>query len=164
MGVEATQHEVEANRLSDAQNVIQDRVVKVVGRVRELPEGDADFAKEIALLRRVATVMTEAADILAQPNTGPPAIAAETEAIELLLQSKRINPNGGGGGGANPGGGGTGDTQDAAIALVGAGFNQKEVRESQGTEQATGESGTNLPEEYRAGLNQYFRQLEQAAN
>ena len=50
--------------------------------------------------------MDEATEILARPETGSPAIAAETEAIELLLQSKRINPKGGGGGGSNPGGGG----------------------------------------------------------
>ncbi len=34
-----------------------------------------------------------------RPRPAPPAIAAETDAIELLLQSKRINPKGGGGGG-----------------------------------------------------------------
>ena len=57
------------------------------------------------------------------------AIAAETEAIELLLKSKKINPRGGGGGGANPGGGGGGTTNDSALALLGAGLNEKEVRE-----------------------------------
>ncbi len=36
--------------------------------------------------------MDEAAGILARPNTGKAAIGAETEVIELLLQSKRINP------------------------------------------------------------------------
>ena len=41
--------------------------------------------------------MTEASTILARADTGSPAIAAETEAIELLLQSRRFNPNGDGG-------------------------------------------------------------------
>ena len=54
--------------------------------------------------------MSDATEILARPETGGPAIAAETEAIELLLQSQRINPKGGGGGGSTPGGGGTGTT------------------------------------------------------
>ena len=141
-------------------NRLEDRVVKVVERIRQLPDGDADFAKEIALLGQVSHVMQDAAGILAGPETGPPAIAAETEAIELLLRSKRINPNGGGGGGANPGGGGSGTTQDSALALLGAGLNQKEVREDQGTEQAVGETGPVWPEEYRAGLDQYFSRLE----
>jgi hypothetical protein len=82
----------------------------------------------------------------------------------LLLQSKRINPNCGGGGGANPGGGGGGTTQDSALALLGAGLNEKEVRESQDTEQATGESGSALPEEFRHGLDQYFDRLEERVN
>jgi hypothetical protein len=161
---EATKYGAEAERLSKSQTKIDDRVVKVVERIRELPDADAEFAKEIALLGRVSSVMGEAAGILAGPETGAPAIAAETEAIELLLQSKRINPRGGGGGGANPGGGGTGTTQDSALALLGDGLNQKEVRESQDTEQATGESGDALPEEFRHGLDQYFDRLEEEIN
>ena len=94
--------------------------------------------------------------------TAPPisAVAAETEAIELLLKSKRINPNGGGGGGSTPGHGGGGNTQDSALALLGAGLNQKEVRESPGTQQSVGETGPVWPEEFRAGLDKYFSGLE----
>jgi hypothetical protein len=158
--IEAAKRSAEANRLSDSQRVFEGRVSKVVDRIRELPDGDADFAKEIALLRQVSSVMKDAAGILAGPETGPPAIAAETEAIELLLKSKRINPNGGGGGGSNPGGGGSGTTQDSALALLGAGLNQKEVRENQGTQQSVGETGPVWPEEFRAGLDQYFGRLE----
>ena len=89
--------------------------------------------------------MGEATEILAQPETGKPAIAAETEAIELLLQSKRINPKGGGGGGSTPGGGGTGTTNDSALALFGGGVNDKEVREDRGISQATGEPARPCP-------------------
>ena len=158
--VEAKKHVAEAKRLSVSQTGFQDRVVKVVERIRALPDGDADFAKEIALLKQVSAVMKDASHILAGPETGPPAIAAETEAIELLLKSKRINPNGGGGSGANPGHGGTGDTQDTALTMLGAGLNQKEVRESPGTQQSVGETGPVWPEEFRAGLDQYFSGLE----
>src|SRR5262249_11872309 len=128
--VEAKKHVAEAKRLSVSQTGFQDRVVKVVERIRALPDGEADFAKEIALLGQVSTVMKDATKILAKPETGPPAVAAETEAIELLLKSKRINPKSGGGGGSSPGGGGKGDTQDSALAMLGTGMNQKEVRES----------------------------------
>jgi hypothetical protein len=158
--VDVKKHAAEATRLSGTQHVLGDRVVKVIDRIRQLPDGDADFAKEIALLRQVSKVMKDATGILASTETGPPAIAAETEAIELLLKSKRINPKAGGGGGANPGGGGTGSTQDSALALLGAGLNQKEVRESPGTQQSVGETGPVWPEEYRAGLDQYFSRLE----
>ena len=133
---------------------------KSPSRIRELPNGEAEFAKEIKLLTAVSSVMSEATGILAQPNTGRPAIAAETEAIELLLQSKRINPKGGGGGGSTPGGGGGGTTTDSALALLGGGLNDKEVREDHAIAQATGESGPALPEEFRAGLDEYFNRLE----
>ena len=39
-------------------------------------------------------------------------------------------------------------------------MNDKEVREDRGVSQATGESGSALPEEFRAGLDEYFNRLE----
>jgi len=81
-----------------------------------------------------------------------------------LLQSKRINPKaGGGGGGSNPGGGGGGTTHDSALTLLGTGVNAKEVREDRGVSQATGERGSTLPEEFRAGLDEYFNRLERGS-
>ena len=145
------------------QKGIQDRTEKVTQQIRELPDGESEFPKEIALLDQVAEVMGEAAEILDRPETGSPAIGAETEAIELLLQSKRINPKGGGGGGSTPGGGGKGRTHDSALALIGGGVNEKEVREDHGVSQATGESGPAFPEEFRAGLDEYFNRLEKGA-
>ena len=97
------------------------RVDKVIERIGQLPDAESEFAYEIDLLGKVAGVMGEATGILARPETGSEAIAAETEAIELLLRSQRINPKGGGGGGANPGGGGTGKTVDSAMALLAVG-------------------------------------------
>ena len=131
--------------------------------IKKLPDGESEFGYEIGLLGKVSGVMQEAAAILAQPETGVPAIGAETEAIELLLQSKRINPKGGGGGGSTPGGGGGGKTLDSALALFGGGVNDKEVREDRGVSQATGETGSALPEEFRAGLDEYFNRLERGA-
>ncbi len=84
--------------------------------------------------------MGDASGILAMADTGAGAIAAETEAIELLLKSKRINPKAGGGGGTSPGGGGQGTTNDSALALVGTGVNEKESRERREVQQAVGEN------------------------
>jgi hypothetical protein len=152
----------EASRLSDTQTELENRTQEVTERIRQLPEGEAQFAKEIMLLQTVVGVMNEAAEILRRPDTGSPAIAAETEVIELLLQSRRFNPNGGGGGGGStPGGGGGGTTTDSALALVGTGVNAKEVREDRGTTQSVGNSGEKLPEEFRSGLDEYFSRLEQ---
>ena len=153
----------QAQQLSKSQDGLKVRVDKVVDQIRQLPDAESEFAYEINLLGKVADVMNEATGILARPETGSEAIAAETEAIELLLRSRRINPRGGGGGGANPGGGGTGKTIDSAMALLGSGVNQKEVREDRGVSQVTGESGPVLPEEFRAGLDEYFNRLERDA-
>src|SRR5690606_24132589 len=154
-GVSPEDHEEEAARLAETQESLATRVSDVVGRIRELPDAEQEFGKELALLGEVELVMDDAAGILGEPHTGDRAIAAETEAIELLLRSKRINPNGGGGGGDSPGGGGGGTTKDTALALLGSGLNQKEVREDTGTTQAVGETGTSYPEEFRAGLDEY---------
>jgi hypothetical protein len=145
--------------LSKTQDGLRVRIDKVTERIRDLPDGDTAFAREIALLEAVSPVMAEATDILGRPDTGRKAIAAETEAIELLLQSRRFNA-GGGTGGDNPGGGGGGDTNDSALSLIGRGTNEKEVRQSSGTAQATGETGSTLPEEFRTGLDAYFNRLE----
>lgn len=160
--VEKEKYTTEANKLSQTQKELQDRTEKVTQRIRELPDGEKHFFREIALLTKVGTVMDETVGILAKPETGSPAIAAETEIIELLLQSKRINPkSGGGGSGSSPGGGGGGNTVDSAIALLGKGANEKEHREERDVSQATGDSGPTLPEEFRAGLDEYFNRLEQ---
>ena len=158
--IAAEEHKQQATKLSGTQDELRVRIDKVVERIRELPEAQTAFAKEIQLLGMVSLVMNDAAGILARPETGRPAIAAETEAIELLLQSKRINPRAGGGGGSNPGGGGGGTTQDSALSLVGSGVNDKEVRDDRGISQSTGDAGPSLPEEFRAGLDEYFNRLE----
>ena len=159
--LEEDAYQKEAKKLSERQGVLEGRIAKVVDRIYELKNGAEEFGKEIQLLNTVGLVMEETIDILAQPETGAPAIAAETEIIELLLQSKRINPSGGGGGGgASPGGGGGGTTTDAALALLGKGINKDEVRSDDEVTQAVGESGPVLPEEFRAGLDEYFNQLE----
>jgi hypothetical protein len=158
--IPADEHKLQGMKLSVAQADLRVRIDKVIDRIRELPDGESDFAKEIKLLGMVSFVMNEATEILARPETGNPAIAAETEAIELLLQSKRINPKGGGGGGSSPGGGGGGTTQDSALSLIGTGANDKEVREDRGISQATGNTGPALPEEFRAGLDEYFNRLD----
>ena len=159
-GLETKEYAQQAGAASETQSTLAERIAKLTVRIRELPDGEQEFAYEIALLGKVEEVMNEATAILARPETGPAAIGAETEAIELLLKSKRINPRGGGGGGSSPGGGGSGTTLDAALALFGAGVNEKEVREERDVGQATGVAGQSLPEEFRAGLDKYFNRIE----
>ena len=155
----------QAEKLADRQDALTDRVVDLVDRLLEEPEGEQQFAPEIQLFEKVEEVMAEATDILAEPDTGPQAIAAETEVIELLLAAQASAGNGGGGGGGGgsggvtPGGGGTGTATSAALALVGRG--NRSGRGAGGEkDQATGTSGRVLPEEFRAGLDAYFNKFE----
>ena len=66
----------QANKLSETQDGLGERVLKVTERIRELPDGEAQFAYEINLLETVAVLMNETTEILARPETGPPAIGA----------------------------------------------------------------------------------------
>lgn len=155
-------HRSRATKLSQTQGELRGRVNEASRRMAELPDGVASFAREIALLGQVSGVMSEAVEILARPETGAPAIGAESEIIELLLQAKRCNPKGGGGGGGStPGGGGADDlAQQPAIALLGSGANIEARPGARDVQQASGEAGRVLPEEFRAGLDEYFNRLE----
>lgn len=149
-------------RLGDRQAELRNRTEDVTQAIRDLPESAENFSKEIGLLSQVSVVMTEAEDILRTPETGDRAIAAETEAIELLLEAKRQKkPNGGGGGGSDPGGGGSGDTEVAALALVGTGLDIQSRPEETDVRQSTGMAGPVFPEEFKRGLDEYFQKYEQ---
>jgi hypothetical protein len=50
------------------------------------------------------------------------------------------------------------------MALLGGGVHDKELREDRGVSQATGEAGPALPEEFRAGLDEYFNRLEKGTS
>lgn len=156
------QYATDAQKLSAQQTKLRERVDAAVKRVGELPDALSNFGYELELLNTVSRVMDEAVGILARPETGPSAIAAETEVIELLLRAKRCNPkSGGGGGGSSPGGGGAEDAaEQPALALVGSGANEKARPDQRDVQQSSGEAGRTLPEEFRAGLDEYFNQLE----
>jgi hypothetical protein len=147
--------------LAGTQDGIAKLVIEAIDAIRELPNAAA-FGREVGLLTRVEEVMREAQSFLAASETGPPAIAAETEAIELLLQSRRAG-GGGGGGGWAPGGGGGGTTQQAALALLGSGEERAARPVPRVTGQATGTAGSQFPAEFRSGLDAFFSGLEGAS-
>jgi hypothetical protein len=161
--LEIVKYQQEAQPLAQSQGELAQRVADVVADIRGIPEGEAKFPQEIGLLSQVEEVMREAEGLLQEPNTGPETIAAETEAIELLLQARRCNPKGGGGGGgASPGAGGGGETEETALALIGLGDERNANYEVRQVSQATGTGGAALPAEFRAGLDAYFTALEES--
>ena len=150
----------QAVQLAQNQHDVRQRLERVVADIARLPDGEARYADDLRLLKSVLPVMRDAGEILATPETGPPAVAAETEAIELLLKSNQVNPGTGGGGGTAGSGGGGGAEPTSPLALVGAGINQQEQRQSPDAPQSIGVSGISLPEEFRRGLDEYFNRLE----
>jgi hypothetical protein len=157
----AQKHHQRSLALADSQEDLNDRIDVVVEKILSLPNSGS-FGKELALLSRVSEVMAESTSILSRPDTGPESIACETEIIELLLQTRRIQPKGGGGGGGStPGGGGGGTTEASALALVGTGADENAHIVDRQVGQATGEAGRELPAEFRKGLDAYFNALEE---
>lgn len=147
----------------------------------ELAEDTREIAREIGLLPNAnerliqaqrakvslaADVMDEAETILAEPDTGPKAIAAISEVIEILLETQRTpNTPSGGGGGQSPGGGSSGGLTAiaSALRLLGMGMGDDSGTafiEKRSPKQATGKAGRVLPEEFRQGLDTYFNVLE----
>ncbi len=152
--------------LSDTQYEIAEDTREVARQINLLPTAAEPFIQEqYAKVSMAAEVMEEAESILAKPDTGPKAIAAISEVIEILLQTKRTpnSPSGGGGGGDTPGGGSGGALASivSALRLTGGGDDSGTAFiEKRAPKQAVGKTGRVLPEEFRQGLDAYFNTLE----
>ncbi len=149
-----------AESLLVTQEDIADRTEAVLEQIKDLPEGEKKYAKQIAQISEAVVAMWDAADILSQPNTGPDAIGAETEAIECLLRAKRAKP------GAKPGDSAAGKYQTgvdgglAAMELEGdSDEDQAKVNDTY-VGQSTGRAESDHPEEFKSGLDRYFELLE----
>jgi len=154
-------YSADAGKLGDSQADITTHTTSAINDILALPDGAQKFGKDLNLLKQVAQVMNESQGILHTPETGAPAVGAETEAIELLLQSKRQGKNGGGGGGSNPGGGsGPAQATQAALADLGPGDDAQTVVHARPVGQATGVAGQQFPDEFKSGLDSYFGLLE----
>lgn len=147
--------------LEEKQADLRGRIDGVVTDIAGLPDGARQFGQEIQLLMLVSDVMREARAVLARPDTGPEAIAAETEAIELLLQANRNKSSKGGGGGSKPGGSSHSGGAGSALSDIGIGPAGEEAHAQPSREvgQSTGKAGRELPEEFRRGLDAYFNRL-----
>lgn len=154
-----------ATELAEVQRELRDQTYGAVQSIESLPFGPRRFEEPIKLLTAVSQIMGEARNIIAKPDTGEEAVAAQTEAIELLLQTRRNNPNGGGGGGGDSSGGGGSGTagKRSALAGLGPGADQGSNADDRDVDQSTGRDGRKFPEEFRSGLDAYFNELERGA-
>jgi hypothetical protein len=149
-----------ATRLSLMQDDIGKRTYQALTEISQLPNAKS-FSKEMQLLNTVTGVMKEAYQLLDKIQTDAPVIAAETEAIELLLQSRRQPPGSGGGGGDSPGSSSSGsEVASSALQDIGPGSDSNARAEQRQVGQTTGKAGKEAPEEFKTGLDAYFNALE----
>ena len=148
----------EYNERSKSLNQTQQRLTsdsrEVAAKIRALPNAEERLIQaQLQKVTRAAVVMDEVQEILSQPDTGPKAIAAITEVIEILLETARI-PNAPMVVKAPP-------TSSPALRLLGLGDDGgRAFIEKRAPRQATGKAGRILPEEFRQGLDAYFDALE----
>jgi len=150
-----------AGPLADEQEDLVFRTDNVIQDIRELPEGEFEFEREIQMLRGARAAMDEAFVLLDDELTSAPTVAAETEAIELLLRSRRSGGAGGGGGGSTPGSGGNGGTDaTSALALAGRAIGANEEVEERDVDRSTPRTASRIPAEFIEVLGRYFDALE----
>ena len=140
--------------LYDTQITLTEDTREVAAQISLLPNAhESLIQRQLQKIGEAADVMEAVEDILAEPNTGPKAIAAITEVIEILLDTQR-EPNAPMVANAPP-------ATAAALILVGVGDdNGNAFIENRSPRQATGKTGRVLPEEFRQGLDAYFDALE----
>lgn len=140
--------------LYDTQITLTEDTHEVAAQISLLPNAQERLIQQqLAKVTAAAEVMDEVEDILAEPDTGPKAIAAITEVIEILLQTCRI-PN-------TPMITTAPPATAAALMLMGIGDDTSTAFiENRSPRQATGKAGGVLPEEFRQGLDAYFNVLE----
>ena len=150
-----------AGPLAEEQEDLVFRTDNVIQDIRELPEGEFEFEREIQMLRGARAAMDEAFVLLDDELTSAPTVAAETEAIELLLRSRRSGGAGGGGGGSTPGSGGNGGTDaTSALALAGRAIGANEEVEERDVDRSTSRTASRIPAEFIEVLGRYFDALE----
>ena len=140
--------------LYDTQITLTEDTSEVKAQISLLPDAHKHFIqKQLAKVSRAAKVMEEVEEILAEPDTGPKAIAAITEVIEILLETGRV-PN-------VPMVTNAPSATASALMRIGVGDDSNSAFiENRAPQQATGKTGRVLPEEFRQGLDAYFDALE----
>lgn len=154
-------HRERSLELYDQQDGLADRLDNLMNQMRKLPDGSRTFGTEIRMMASSRRAMVDAAEWMLEGETGRDTLAAETEAIELLLQSRRAGGSGGGGkSSASPGGGNGGTEATDALALSGRAAGSNERGEARGMKRAARGEPSKIPVEFQESLERYFEGLE----
>ena len=154
-------HRERSLELYEEQDDLAERLDALMNQMRKLPDGSRTFGTEIRMMASSRRAMVDAAEWMLDGETGRDTLAAETEAIELLLQSRRAGGSGGGGkSSASPGGGNGGTKASAALALSGRATGERDQGEQRGMKRAARGEPSKIPVEFQESLERYFEALE----
>ncbi len=147
-----------ATGLAVQQMDIQERTLNVSQDIRALPNAMKNFDKELSKLKKGVQAMDEASALLTDLKVGTQTNAAQTAAIEALLEARR---GGGGGGGGDNGGGSmaSGTTRRLPMDMIGPGRDAGSKIAPRQVGEGVGKTGKQLPEEFREGLDSIFNEL-----
>ena len=136
------------------------RTATVIKKVIALPNGEDTYKDDIGRLTDAIAAMRDAETTLNKHETSVATIAAETEAIELLQNSKKSKSSkGGSGNGAGDGERSGADLAGLASMLEGK-SQDSSARPERTTELSTGNESDRVPEEFRAGLDRLYEAME----
>lgn len=149
-----------ATGLAVQQMDIQERTLNVSQDIRALPNAMKNFDKELSKLKKGVQAMDEASALLTELKVGAQTNAAQTAAIEALLEARRGGGGGGGGGGDNGGGSmASGTTRRLPMDMIGPGRDAGAKIAPRQVGEGVGKTGKQLPEEFREGLDSVFNEL-----
>jgi hypothetical protein len=148
-----------ATGLAVQQMGIQERTLNVSQDIRALPNAMKNFDKELSKLKKGVQAMDEASALLTDLKVGAHTNAAQTAAIEALLEARR--GGGGGSGGGDDGGGSmaSGTTRRLPMDMIGPGRDAGAKIAPRQVGEGVGKTGRQLPEEFREGLDSIFNEL-----
>ncbi len=161
---DAARQDVEERAAAQAvqQMSIQQRTLNTISDIRAIPGGIEKFKDELQKLNKAVQHMDDASAMLVDGQVTDAILAAQTAAIEALIESRR------GGGGSGSGGGDSGSgslaggsTDRVPLDLVGPASDQGAKIQPRQAGEGTGKTGRVLPDEYREGLDAFLNKLNQ---
>ncbi len=161
----ATNIATQAEELTKVQLDLARRTAKVIDRIIAIPDGEKDYGRDIQRLTAAVEAMRDAQMLLEKSETAGPTIAAETEAIELLRNSRKGGKKNGAGSGGNPGDGSrTGADLDSFVELLDSKPTDGLARPDRNTELSAGNETDSVPSEFRSGLDRLYQAMEKNNN
>ncbi len=157
--------EKQTGELANVQLQLARRTLNVIDRVIALPNGEQDYGQDIKRLTAAGEAMRDAQMLLEKGETAGPTIAAETEAIELLRNSKKGKKSKGKGGSGSPNDGNrNGGDLEGLVDLLDGTRADELAQPERNVELSAGNETDSVPSEFRSGLDRLYQAMERNGN